>query len=138
VGVMVAPVIPGLNDHELPAILEAAYEAGARTAGCITLRLPHAVSSLFEEWLTAHFPDRKAKVLGRIREVRNGKLNDPRFGSRLKGEGKYAEHIRALFEVTCAKIGYDRERRPLSTAAWRGPGVGTRGREVPGPQLALF
>src|SRR5690606_19633627 len=89
VGVMVAPVIPGLTDHELPAILEAAAKAGATTAGYIVLRLPFAVKELFDQWLDAHYPDRKSRVLGRIRGIRGGNLNDPRFGSRMKGEGEY-------------------------------------------------
>src|SRR5205085_7522071 len=80
VGVLVAPVIPGLNDHEIPAILSAAVAAGAAFAGYVTLRLPHAVAPLFEEWLGHHFPDRKDKVLGRIRDLRGGRLNDARFG----------------------------------------------------------
>ena len=137
VGVMVAPVVPGLTDHEMPAILEAAHRAGARWAGWITLRLPHAVSGLFEDWLSVHFPERKGKVLGRIKGVRNGKLNDPRFGSRMRGEGEYAEQVRALFEVSCAKLGFERERVRLSTAAWRGAHAATA-LENGGDQLGLF
>jgi DNA repair photolyase len=135
VGVMVAPLIPGLTDHELPAILKAASEAGAGTAGYIALRLPHAVKLLFEEWLTTHFPERKARVLGRIKDVRGGKLNDPRFGSRMSGEGEYADQLRALFDATCNKLGLNRERRKLSVEAWRGPG--TRVTSTKG-QLSLF
>jgi DNA repair photolyase len=137
VGVMVAPVIPGLTDHELPSILKAASEAGATTAGYIPLRLPHGVSSLFEEWLSSHYPDRKAKVLGRIRGVRGGKLNDPRFGSRMRGEGEYADQIRALFGVSCEKLGLNRERRKLSIEAWRGPTRAAAGKSPVG-QLTLF
>ncbi len=121
VGVMVAPVIPGLTDHELPAILEAAAKAGATTAGYIVLRLPFAVKELFDQWLDAHYPDRKSRVLGRIRGIRGGNLNDPRFGSRMKGEGEYADQIGALFEASCRRWGLNRERRRLSIAAWRGP-----------------
>ena len=80
-GVMVAPVIPGLTEHELPAILEAAAEAGATHASYILLRLPLAVAGLFEEWLDRHRPAAKEKVLGRIRSTRDGRLNDPRFGT---------------------------------------------------------
>ena len=87
VGVMIAPVIPGLTDHELPAILKAVAEAGARNAGFVPLRLPHGVSSLFDEWLQRHYPDRRDKVLNRVREMRGGKLNDPNFGSRMRGAG---------------------------------------------------
>lgn len=87
VSVMAAPVVPGLTDHEIPAILEAAAEAGASGAGYVMLRLPGAVAGLVEEWLEARFPDRKEKVLNRVRDLRGGRLNDPRFGSRMKGEG---------------------------------------------------
>lgn len=131
VGVNVAPVIPGLTDHEIPRILEAAAEAGALTAGYIMLRLPYAVKELFEGWLDAHFPERKSKVLGRIRQVRGGRLNDPRFGSRMKGEGPYARHVARLFQVARRRAGLDRPRVHLSTAAFRRPAR-------PGGQLPLF
>lgn len=135
VGVMIGPVIPGLTDHELPSILKAAFEAGASAAGFIVLRLPFAVKALFEDWLQAHFPERKAKVLGRIRDVRGGKLSDPRFGSRMRGEGEYAGQIAALFEATCTRLGLNRERAALSTAAFHCPaGKAT----APRPQLDLF
>ncbi len=136
VGVMVAPVIPGLTDHELPAILEAAASAGATTAGYIVLRLPHGVKDLFEQWLEVHFPDSKGKVLGRIRGVRGGRLNDPRFKSRMKGEGEYAEQIEALFRASCRQLGLNVERVPLSTAGWKGAAAMPTG---PGrQQLSLF
>jgi DNA repair photolyase len=123
VGVMTAPVIPGLNDHELPNLLAAAAEAGAAFAGYVPVRLPGAVAPLFEEWLERHFPDRKEKVLGRIRSMRGGKLNDPRFGSRMKGGGVYAEHISRLFGVSCRRAGIERGRFPkLSTASFRKDG----------------
>src|SRR5262249_41924453 len=105
VGVLVAPIIPGLNDHEIPAILEAAAGAGARHAGSVMLRLPHGVADLFERWLAQHFPDRKEKVLGRIREVRGGELNDARFGTRMRGEGVLAEAVRNLFRLARRKAG---------------------------------
>jgi DNA repair photolyase len=119
VGVMVAPVIPGLTDHELPRILAAAAEAGARFAGCIPLRLPGAVAGLFEAWLQAHWPERKDKVLHRLRAMRGGKLNDPRFGSRMEGEGIFAEQIARLFAVACRKVGLATAAPELSTAAFR-------------------
>lgn len=122
VGVNVAPVIPGLTDHEVPAILAAAAEAGARWAGFVPLRLPLGVAPLLEQWLETHFPDRKGKVLGRVREIRGGRLNDPRFGSRMRGEGPYAEGIRALFHAGCRKAGLNREKLHLSTDAFRRPG----------------
>jgi len=128
-GVMVAPMIPALTDHEIPKIVEAAASAGAQAAGMLALRLPGAVAGLFEEWLARHFPERKEKVLNRIRSLRGGKLNDPRFGHRMRGEGVYAEQIRALFETARRRAGLERRRVELSTAAFRRPG---------GDQLALF
>jgi DNA repair photolyase len=123
VGVMTAPVIPGLNDHELPNLLSAAAEAGATFAGYVQVRLPGAVAPLFEDWLERHFPDRKGKVLNRIRSMRGGRLNDPDFGSRMKGGGVYAEHVSRLFGVSCRRAGIERGRFPkLSTASFRNYG----------------
>ena len=99
VGVLVAPVIPGLTDHEAPAILKAAAEAGARTAGYVTLRLPFAVKDLFADWLGRHFPERKERVLGRLREARGGKLNDSTFGRRMRGEGEWADVFSRMFKL---------------------------------------
>jgi DNA repair photolyase len=121
VGVLVAPVIPGLTDHEIPAILAAAAEHGAKSASYVNLRLPYAVAPLFEEWLVQHFPDRKEKVLNRIRSLRSGKLNDPRFGTRMTGEGLFAEQISQLFEVARRKAGLDEHGPDLSTSAFRRP-----------------
>jgi DNA repair photolyase len=120
-GVLVAPVIPGLTDHELPSIIAAAAQASARSAGYVTVRLPHGVGSLFEQWLSQHFPDRKDKILHRIRAIRGGKLNDPKFGSRMRGEGIFAEQIEALFALACRKAGIDGRGPPPSTAAFRVP-----------------
>ena len=121
VGVMVAPIIPGLTDHEVPAILKACAAAGAQWAGYTVVRLPLAVAPLFERWLEEHFPDRKEKVLGRIRHLRGGeRLNDPRFRSRMRGEGVFAEQIRALFAAGCKRAGIG-QRPELSTAAFRRP-----------------
>ena len=124
VGVMVAPVIPGLTDHEIPAILAAAREAGAGFAGYIVLRLPRNVKELFAAWLERHHPDRKQKVLNRLRALRGGALDDPRFGTRLRGTGTYATQIRDLFELARRRAGFDEDsKRPaLSTAAFRRPG----------------
>ena len=129
VGVLVAPVIPGLTDHELPGILAAAAEAGAAFAGMQMLRLPLAVAPLFEEWLATHFPDRKEKVLAHIRSVRGGQLNDARFGARMRGEGRYAEQVRQLFHVGCRRSGLAEGFPELSDAAFRRPA---------GTQLSLF
>lgn len=120
-GVLVAPVIPGLTDHELPSIIAAAAQAGARSAGYVTVRLPHGVGPLFEQWLTQHFPERKEKVLQRIRAIRGGKLNDPRFSSRMRGEGIFAEQIESLFALACRKAGIDGRGPSLSIAAFRVP-----------------
>jgi DNA repair photolyase len=128
VGTLVAPVIPGLNDHEIPTILEAAAEAGARFAGYVMLRLPHGIKELFHNWLERHYPERKDKVLSRIREVRSGNLSDPNFGSRMRGEGEIAEVIERLFKLAMKKHGYE----------GRGPKLFTAGFRVPGQQRMLF
>ena len=119
VGVMVAPTIPGITDHEMPAILKAAKEAGARWAGFVVLRLPWAVAPLFEQWLEEHFPDRKDKVLNRIRDLRGGKLYHAQWGVRGRGTGIFADQIEALFDVTCRRLGLNEDARELSTAAFR-------------------
>jgi DNA repair photolyase len=119
-GVLIAPVIPGLTDHEIPAILAAAKKAGAQFAGHVMLRLPHGVGELFEAWLTQHFPEKKDKVLGRIRAIRGGNLNDPRFGSRMRGEGEIAETIHKMFMLARRREGIN-GRPALSTNAFRRP-----------------
>ncbi|MGH7482321.1 MAG: PA0069 family radical SAM protein [Longimicrobiales bacterium] len=134
VGVNVAPVIPGLTDHEMPAILQAAYDAGASRAAFIMLRLPYAVAPLFEAWLGQHFPDRKEKVLNRLRSLRGGRLYDSTFGDRMRGHGAFADQVRTVFEVSCRKTGIAARaaaRPPLSTAAFRRP-------PRPGSQIGLF
>lgn len=118
VGVMVAPVIPGLTDHEMPRILEAAAAAGARFAGFTMLRLPYGVKDVFREWLERHFPERAGKVLHRVREMRGGRLNDPTFHSRMRGEGAYAQQLQTLFEIARRRLGMDQRVR-LSTTAFR-------------------
>src|SRR5437773_2814603 len=117
IGVMVAPVIPGLTDHEVPKILEACAEAGAQFAGYTIVRLPWAVAPLFEHWLEEHFPDRKEKVLGRIRHLRGNRLNNSLWHTRMTGEGIFAEQIASLFKVGCGHAGIG-ERPTLSTAAF--------------------
>lgn len=123
VGVLVAPVIPGLTDHEVPRILAAAGKAGAQFAGYEVLRLPLAVQTLFEDWLGRHFPGQKEKVLNRIRALRGDRLNDPRFGTRMCGEGRWAEQIKALFAVGCRKADIARRCPELSAADFRRPGA---------------
>jgi DNA repair photolyase len=129
VGAMVAPIIPGLNDHEVPAILGAVAAAGAKRAGYVVLRLPHAVKEIFQRWLDDHAPTKKARVLARVRELRGGQLNVSEWGARLKGEGIFAEQIRDLFAVAARRAGLNQERHGLSTAHFRRPG---------GEQLTLF
>ena len=122
VGVMLAPMIPGLNDHEMPKIIAAAAEAGATSAGLIPLRLPFAVKHIFSDWLARHFPDRKEKVLNRIRSLRGGKLNQADFGARMRGEGLWAEQLRGMFSVATRKHGLNQRDYELSTAHFRRPG----------------
>jgi len=93
VGVMVAPIIPAITDHEMPNILKAVADAGGTTAGFVVLRLPWAVAPLFERWLEEHFPDRKEKVLNRVRDLREGKLYDSEWGVRGRGKGIFADQI---------------------------------------------
>jgi DNA repair photolyase len=120
-GVMVAPVIPGINDHEIPAVVQACAKAGAQFAGYVLLRLPWAVAPLFEHWLDEHFPERKEKVLQRVRATRGGqKLYDARWTARQIGEGIFAEQIRTMFEVASRRAGFG-ERPKLSTASFRRP-----------------
>lgn len=131
VGVNVAPVVPGLTDHELPAILEAAADAGASFAGMILLRLPHGVKDIFEGWLRQNVPDRADKVLNRVREMRGGRLYDASFGTRGRGQGPWAEHLQAVFRVHRTRLGLDRPPS-LSAEAFRNP------TERPPPQMDLF
>jgi DNA repair photolyase len=128
VRVLMAPVIPGLTDHEMPALLQACAKAGARDAGFTPLRLPWAVAPLFEAWLDRHVPGSKDKVLNRIRDMRGGKLNDSRWGARMRGEGFYADQLRELFRLAHHKAGFPQDVAPLSTASFR----------VPSEQLGLF
>lgn len=129
VGVMVAPILPGITDHEVMAIVEAAGAAGARFAGRTIVRLPGAVEGVFDDWLRRHLPDRREKVLMRIRQMHDGQVNDSRFGLRMSGTGVVADQIHRMFVVACRTAGLDGPRGELSTAAFRIP---------PGPQMELF
>ena len=131
VGVMIAPVIPGLNDSEIPLLMQRALDAGARSAGWTLLRLPAPIDELFADWLARHFPERRARVLGRIRECRVGHLSDSRFGRRMRGEGAYAKQIAELFRLAARRTGLDRPMPALSTAAFRRP-------PRTGEQLSLY
>ncbi len=129
VGVMVAPVIPAVNDHEIPAILSAVKAAGASWAAYVMLRLPFGVKEVFTDWLERHFPDRKEKVMHQLQSMRSGKLNDPTFGSRMTGEGLFAVQTAQLFHAARRKAGLGEDGPKLSTAAFRRPG---------GVQMGLF
>lgn len=109
-GVMVAPVIPAINDHEIEAILRAAHGAGARRANYILVRLPHEVKALFRDWLARHYPERAGHVMSLIRQSRGGRDNDPRFGHRMRGEGVFASLIRRRFDKTCRELGLAQRR----------------------------
>ena len=129
VGVMVAPVIPGLTDHEVPAILDAAAQAGATRAAYVLLRLPHTVKDVFLAWLDTHEPGKKARIVDRLHHLRGGKLNVSDWGARMKGEGIFADQLRDVFAVNARRAGLNRVPHALSTAAFRRPG---------GEQLSLF
>lgn len=128
VGVLAAPMIPGLNDHEMVNIISEAVAAGAKFAGYVPLRLPFGVKDLFENWLEQHFPERKEKVLQQIRAMRGGKLNDSTFGARMRGEGLFAQHLNRMFHAACRKAGLPDAHPDLSAANFRRPA---------GPQLEL-
>ncbi len=131
VGVLASPMIPALNDSELEAVLEAARDAGAETAGTILLRLPMEVAELFEEWLRAHHPDRAERVLSLVRQTRGGGLNQAAFGQRMRGSGPYAELLRRRFHVAVGRLGLDREWPPPDLSLFRRTAV-------PRAQLSLF
>jgi DNA repair photolyase len=128
-GYLQAPMIPGLTDAEAPAIGIAAAKAGATFSGYVALRLPFAVKSLFEQWLDRNYPDKKNKVLSRVRDIRGGKLNDPNFKTRMRGEGIYAEQMAELFKLARKKSGIAERWPKLTTKHFRRPGI---------DQLALF
>jgi DNA repair photolyase len=112
VAVLTSPLIPGLNDHEIEYLLEAAAAAGASSASYVLLRLPLEIGPLFEEWLGAHFPDRQARVLSLMKQCRGGALYDPRFGHRMVGDGPYAQQIRARYKLA-------KKRNGLTDRAWQ-------------------
>lgn len=129
VGVLMGPLIPGLTDHEIDPILKSAAEAGACTAGYTMLRLPYGVKDLFQEWLETHYPDRKSRVMARVQDVRQGRLNSSEFGSRMAGEGKYADYIAQMFALSRKRHGLNRPGPELSAASFR---------QTPETQLSLF
>jgi len=129
VGVMVAPIIPAVNDHEIPAVLAAAKSAGAVWAAFVMLRLPHGLKEIFTDWIERSFPDRREKILNQVLGMRSGRLNDPSFGSRMTGQGIQAEQIQQLFEVSRRKVGLAEHGPRLSAESFRRPG---------GRQMDLF
>ena len=131
VRVMAAPMIPGLSDPELEAILEAGKAAGAQAASYISLRLPLEVSGLFQDWLATHYPDRAAKVMARVRELHGGKDYDAAWGKRFRGEGVWANLMARRFKLAAARLGLDAPQPPLRTDLFRPPGRA-------GDQLSLF
>ena len=133
VAVNVAPVIPGLTDHEIPAIIEAAAQAGATSAGYVVLRLPGAVRPLFLEWLETHCPDRAGKVRSRLQSLRGGDLYDSTFGARMSGEGPFAAQIRDLVRISRRRAGMTHRALRLSTDHFRRPEP-----RSDAPQLRLF
>jgi len=137
VGVMTAPIIPGLNDHEVPAILDAAAKAGAQRAGYVVLRLPYNVKEIFSNWLETHFPARKERVLSRVRDLRGGQINVSDWGKRMRGEGIFAEQIHDLFHTAARRAGLNRQPLKLSTEHFRRPG-GDKCASLGGTQLNLF
>ena len=121
VTVMVAPIVPAINDTEIEAILEECAKAGATSAGYVVLRLPLEIKDLFREWLEKHFPDRKARVMALVRSMRNGLDYDPEWGKRQKGEGPYAKLIADRFATACRRLGLDKPRLPLDHTQFRRP-----------------
>ncbi len=122
-GVLMAPVIPGLTDHEIPGVIAAAAQAGAQWAAMEPLRLPLAVADVFTDWLAREEPQKQQKILDRVRALHGGKLNDPRFGLRFSGEGIWAEQLARLFAVACRRNRLPVESPVLSTTAFRRPGT---------------
>jgi DNA repair photolyase len=118
-GVNVAPLIPGLTEHEVPAILQAAADCGVKQAGYILLRLPHAVKDLFVDWLRSVCPERRNKVMNAVKETRAGRLNDPCFTTRLQGEGIRAETIARMFQLNCRRYGLNPAQSPTTTKHFR-------------------
>lgn len=131
VRVMVSPIVPALTDHELEAILQASKDAGAVAASSIVLRLPREVATLFRDWVNEHYPDRAARIMGRVRELHGGKDYDPNFGTRMVGQGEWAAMMQQRFKLATRKLGLDRSLPPLRTDLFAKP-------PEKGDQLSLF
>lgn len=130
-GVMFAPVIPALNDTEMEAVLTAAAGAGVQHAGYVMLRLPYEVKVLFREWLNTHYPLKTEHVMNMVKDIRGGRENDPNFGSRMRGQGVYADIIARRFHKTCHDLGLNKKHVELDTARFIAP-------VLTGDQLKLF
>jgi DNA repair photolyase len=130
-GVMAAPVVPFLNDHEIEAIVEAAAAHGAQRAGYILMRLPYEVKTLFRDWLERHYPLKAAHVMSRVQAMRGGRDNDPEFGSRMRGDREFADLLKQRFSVACKKAGLNQARRgegvKRDTTQFRVPGAAVQG-----------
>ncbi|MBS0356897.1 MAG: PA0069 family radical SAM protein [Proteobacteria bacterium] len=133
VGTLFAPLIPAINDHEMEAVLEAAHAAGSDTAGYALLRLPYELKELFADWLDSHFPDRARHVMSLLRQLRGGELYDTRFGHRMRGQGVFADLYKQRLQRLVERLGLNRSRRRLNTAAFRPPA-----RPADERQLQLF
>ncbi len=120
-GVIVAPVIPFLTDHQIEPVLEAAYAAGARGTGYVLMRLPWEVKDLFRNWLETHYPLKAKHVMSRVQQMRGGRDNDPHFGSRMSGQGELADLLRKRFEVACRRLGFNARSWSLDTTRFRPP-----------------
>ena len=131
VHVNIAPVVPGITDHEIEAIVAAAAQQGASSISFIPMRLPHEVAPLFEQWLENHYPDRKAKVMSIVRQMRGGRRNDPAFHSRMRGQGPWADLIRTRLAIASRKAGLKKAKLKLRTDLFRRP-------QIRGSQLELF
>ena len=129
--VMTAPIILGLNDHEIEALLARAANAGAREAGYTLLRLPQEVAQIFREWVETHFPDRASRIIRLLQETHGGRDHDPQFGKRMRGEGPHAEMVSARFKRAAARLGLEKRRFMLRTDLFAKPKTET-------PQLSLF
>jgi DNA repair photolyase len=129
VNVLMAPLIPGLTDHEIPKLLQAAAQAGAQNAGYVLLRLPHSVKHLFVDWLETNFPEKKKRILDQLSSMRQGKLNESQFYRRMKGQGILAEQLDQLFKLSAKRTGLNQYDFTLNTNAFRHP---------LGEQLTLF
>ena len=123
VGVLVAPVIPAINDHEIAQIIQAAADHGARFAGYVPLRLPWGLKELFTDWIARHFPDRREKVLNRLMEMRGGKLYESDYFKRMEGQGPFADYISNLFDLACRRAGLNQERVTLDPSHFRRHGA---------------